>query len=136
MLLDANQTPQRRVALFCFGELYEQGCRDFAARRNQFIVGIDLMLDGGGVAKLLGANHLLDLVPDRRSVLEQERQMRSDREAPALLLMNKDRPQNRPRPFPLLESQEVVFADFFHLNPLNPQVVSGGGTLSGKPLSS
>src|SRR5271166_1094461 len=133
MLLDPNQTPQRRVAFRRFGELDQQRRRNFASRGNQFIVGIDLMLDGGRVGKPLGANHLLDLVPDRRRVLEQERQMRSDGEAPALLLVNEERAENRSHAFPLLETQEVVLADFFHFD---SSEISGGGTLSGNPLSS
>src|SRR5690242_3570035 len=76
------------------------------------------MEDSGGIGHPLGANHLFDLVPNRRSVLEQKCEMRSDCEPSAFLLMNEQRPQNPSHPLPLFEAQDIVLTYFFHFDHL------------------
>ena len=51
-------------------DLDEEGGGELAGPAEELVVGVDLVLDVGLAHDLLGAHHLLDLVPHGERVLE------------------------------------------------------------------
>jgi len=63
---------------------------------------------------LLGAQHLLDLVPDRAAIFEQQRQMLIHSKTAALPFGDKQRTKSRPQNLVLLERQNFFERDGLH----------------------
>ena len=61
---------QHHVALTCVGVLDKHRSGQFARARQQLVIGVDLMANRVLGRNLLGAQHLLDLVPDRAAIFE------------------------------------------------------------------
>src|SRR5579862_4656403 len=132
VILEPDQTRQRRVALCRFRVLDQQRRNQLARLRNQLVVSVDLVLDRLTVRHFLRPDHFLDLVPFGLRVLEEKREMRSDVEPPPLFLMNKQRPQ--PAPHALVISQRKYFLEDNLLQMSSScGVGSGGCTASGNP---
>ena len=87
-VLDAAEHGQFSPAFFHIREFQHGGALEVAAVRYQRVVGVQFVLDAVGFEDFLDAQHLLDLVLDRKAVLEVEMEVRSDRYAPVLFVFD------------------------------------------------
>ena len=78
LVLDANHTCQRLLTFLDIGEFDHEGGLPIGAIGNQWVVGVELVLNPFVLENTLGAQHLLDLIMHRKTVLEVQGSVRAD----------------------------------------------------------
>src|ERR1700677_2439263 len=93
MTLQTHQARKLDVALGRVRIFYQQGREEFARAWEEFVIGLDLVVDRRVLENALRAQDFLNLIPDGLPVLEHQRQMRSDGKAAARFLGDAQRTQ-------------------------------------------
>jgi hypothetical protein len=110
----ADELVKLLTALVEVRDLDEERPAELAGARQEVVVGPDLVGDRRGLDDPLGADHLVDLVEDRLAVLEEERQVRRQEDAPTVLDGEDPLLDPRTRGLVLPERQDVGADDALH----------------------
>src|SRR5205814_1543740 len=95
-------------------DLDHDGAREPAVARDELVVRVDLVLDRRFARDAFRPEHLLDLEQHGVAVLEEHRCARSERHAPAFLLLDHARAKPRPDRLVVCDSKHLSAFDRFH----------------------
>src|SRR5690606_15518793 len=87
---------------------------EVAAVGNQRVVGRQLLLDRLGLEDALDAQHLLNLILHRESILERQRRIRSHGNLPLLLVLEHFAAEGGALAVVLLEAEQIRRPQFLH----------------------
>ena len=112
--IEALRLEEELLAVGLLVDLDEHGRGELVVARDELVVGLDLVIDGGGTRDALGAEHLLDLHERRVAVLEDARCIRAEGHAPRLLLRDDAGAKLLADAFVLGQAEDLAAFDGLH----------------------
>ncbi len=114
MLLDTEQLGQLHATLGLVRILHHERRLPVGTVRNQWIVGVQLVLDACRLENPFDTQHFLDLVLHGQRIFEVQRGVRTDRQLAVLLVRHDTRTEIGPHLGVLFQTEQIVASEFAH----------------------